>query len=132
MFHMTNDSSLFRTRVELEEKEGAYPIGGSRFRSASGEWIPLYVGRMIHQFDHRAASVEVNDANVHNPAVSGDITSAQKANPAFLSTPQYWISQQKVEIPSGIEWAITFRDIARATDARTIISAVAPTQGTRS
>ena len=29
MFDMTNDSGLFRTRTELEEKEGAYPIGGN-------------------------------------------------------------------------------------------------------
>ena len=36
MFHMTNDSSLFRTREELEEQEGAYPIGGNRFASPSG------------------------------------------------------------------------------------------------
>ena len=28
MFDMTNDSGLFRTRKELEEKEGAYPVGG--------------------------------------------------------------------------------------------------------
>ncbi len=30
MFHMTNDSGLFRTRKELEEKEGAYPVGDNR------------------------------------------------------------------------------------------------------
>ena len=35
---MTSDSGLFRTREELEEREGAYPIGGNRFNSPSGEW----------------------------------------------------------------------------------------------
>ena len=44
MFHMTNDSGLFRTRTELEEEEGAYPIGGNRFASPVGEWVPLYEG----------------------------------------------------------------------------------------
>jgi hypothetical protein len=29
MFHMTNDSGLFRTRQELEEQEGAWPIGAT-------------------------------------------------------------------------------------------------------
>jgi hypothetical protein len=90
MFHMTNDSGLFRTRRELEEQEGAYPISGNLYGSASGNWRPLYVGRMIHQFDHRAASVEVNEANVHNAAVSGDVTAEQKADPAFAPTPQFW------------------------------------------
>lgn len=129
MFHMTNDSRLFRTRQELEEKEGAYPVGANRFRNTAGDWVPLYVGRMIHQFDHRAASVEVNEANVHNPALSGDITSAQKADPNFLPAPQYWVPLSEVDFPSGLEWSIAFRDIARATDARTIISAAVPQAG---
>ena len=83
MFDMTNDSGLFRTRTELEEREGAYPVGGNRFGSPAGDWVPLYVGRMIHQFDHRAASVEVNAENLHNVALSGDISAEQKADPAF-------------------------------------------------
>ena len=49
---MTSD--LFRTRQELEEKEGAYPIGGNRFRNADGDWVPLYEGKMVQAFDHRA------------------------------------------------------------------------------
>ncbi len=129
MFHMTNDSHLFRTREELEEQEGAYPIGGNRFASPSGEWVPLYVGRMIHQFDHRAASVEVNAENLHNPALSGDISSEQKADPAFVPTPQYWVPSSEVSFPGGIAWAIVFRDIARATDVRTMIAAAVPAVG---
>ena len=35
MFHMTNDSYQFRTRAELEEREGAWPSGGNRFASAA-------------------------------------------------------------------------------------------------
>ncbi len=129
MFDMTNDSGLFRTRQELEEKEGAYPIGGNRFRNKDGEWVPLYVGRMIHQFDHRAASVEVNAENLHNAALSGAITAGQKAVPGFLPTPQYWVPLKEVDFPEGLEWAIAFRDIARATDARTVISSIAPLAG---
>jgi hypothetical protein len=123
MFHMTNDSGLFRTRAELEEKEGAYPIGGNRFGSPTGQWLPLYVGRMIHQFDHRAASIAVNAANLHNPALSGGITAAQKADPTFLATPQYWVPASQVSIS---DWSIVFRDIARSTDARTMIAAAVP------
>ena len=46
MFHMTNDSGLFRTHAELEEREGTYPIGGNRFASPAGEWVPLYEGHL--------------------------------------------------------------------------------------
>ena len=129
MFHMTNDSGLFRTRKELEEQEAAYPLGGNTFGSASGNWLPLYVGRMIHQFDHRAASVEVNEANLHNAALSGAVTEEQKADPNFVPTPQYWVPESEIDLPSGVEWAIAFRDIARATDARTMIAAIAPKAG---
>ncbi|WP_375207533.1 Eco57I restriction-modification methylase domain-containing protein [Hyphococcus sp.] len=129
MFHMTNDSHLFRTQLELEEKESAYPIGQSRWRSAAGEWLPLYVGRMIHQFDHRAASVDVNEENLHNPALSGTITAEQKADPNFVATPQYWVPESAITLPTELDWALCFRDIARATDARTIIAAIAPKTG---
>ncbi len=129
MFHMTNDSGLFSTRKELDDQEGAYPLGGNTFGSASGNWLPLYVGRMIHQFDHRAASVEVNEANLHNAALSGAVTEEQKADPNFVPTPQYWVPESEVDLPSGIEWTIAFRDIARATDARTMIATLAPKAG---
>lgn len=129
MFHMTNDSGLFRTRKELDEQEAAYPLGGNTFGSTSGNWLPLYVGRMIHQFDHRAASVEVNEANLHNAALSGAVSEEQKADPDFVPTPQYWVPESKVDLPLGIEWTIAFRDIARATDARTMIAAIVPKAG---
>ncbi|MEO0371932.1 MAG: restriction endonuclease, partial [Pseudomonadota bacterium] len=129
MFHMTNDSGLFRTRTELDEQEAAYPLGGNTFGSASGNWLPLYVGRMIHQFDHRAASVEVNEANLHNAALSGAVTEEQKADPNFVPTPQYWVPESEVDLPSGVEWTIAFRDIARATDARTMIAGAIPKAG---
>jgi hypothetical protein len=91
--------------------------------------VPLYVGRMIHQFDHRAASVEVNDENLHNAALSRDITPEQKADPDFLPTPQYWVPRSEVNFPEGLQWSIAFRDIARATDVRTMIACAVPHVG---
>ena len=68
MFHMTNDSGLFRTKPELEEQEGAYPTGGNRYESAAGPWVPLYEGKMVQAYDHRAANIVVNPENQHRPA----------------------------------------------------------------
>ncbi|WBX86236.1 Eco57I restriction-modification methylase domain-containing protein [Sphingosinicella microcystinivorans] len=123
MFDMTNDSHLFRTQAELEEKEGAWPVGGNRWKSEAGEWVPLYVGRMLHLFDHRAASVSVNEANLHNPALSVEVTPEMKADPAYFPTPQYWVAST-TDAPS--KPAIAFRDIARATDVRTFIASFIP------
>jgi hypothetical protein len=129
MFHMTNDSGLFRSRQELEEREGAWPIGGNRFQSAAGEWVPLYAGRMIHQFDHRAASVVTNEANIHNAALSLEATLEQKQDPSFISSPQFWVALAEVKLPTASKLEIAFRDIARATDVRTMIAAAVPKVG---
>jgi hypothetical protein len=128
MFDMTNDSHLFRTRAELE-KLGAYPVGGNRWKKGAEEFVPLYVGRMIHQFDHRAAGVEVNEDNLHNAALSGDVSAAEKADPNFLPVPQFWVPLVSVEWPERQDWTIGFRDIARATDARTMIATMVPRIG---
>ncbi|MDB5575440.1 MAG: hypothetical protein JWR80_616 [Bradyrhizobium sp.] len=87
--------------------------------------MPLYVGRMIHQFDHRAASVTINDENLHNAATSGDVTPEMKVDPKFSPAPQYWVASNTETIKGT---TIAFRDIARATDARTFIAAFVPSR----
>src|SRR3546814_2408431 len=37
MFHMTNDSRIFRNRSQLENDEGDWPIGHQRYQSRSEE-----------------------------------------------------------------------------------------------
>ena len=56
LFNMTSDSHLFRTAAELDT-EGFYPVQGNRWKRGEELYLPLYQGRMIHQFDHRANSV---------------------------------------------------------------------------
>ena len=129
MFHMTNDSGLFRTREELDEKERAWPTSGNRFGSPSGEWVPLYVGRMINQFDHRAASVTTNPKALKSPAVSRPTSTTMKMNPDFVPTPQYWVNSKEVRFPHKLKYALAFRDITNTTNARTLISAIVPVAG---
>lgn len=129
MFHMANDSGVFRTRQELERIESAYSLGNNIYDSPTGKWLPLYLGKMIHQFDHRAASVKLNEENLHNPAVTNNISESQKANPNFSPTPLYWVNEKKINLPKDIDWVISFRSIARATDSRTMIAAAVPKAG---
>jgi hypothetical protein len=123
MFHMTNDSEFFRTEDELEA-EGWYLVDGGRWKKGKDEAVPLYVGRMFYQFDHRASSVEVNEENLHNAAVSAAVTSDEKSNPSFYPTPQFWVEWKHVS--PQLPWALAFRDIARPTDARTMIASILP------
>ena len=129
MFDMTNDSGLFRTRKELDEQEGAWPIGGNVFDSPSGRWLPLYEGKMVQAFDHRAADVRVNLANPHRPAQAVATTDEQHADPAHSSTPQYWVPASKCDWPADVAWLLGFKEITAPTNARTFIAALLPAVG---
>jgi hypothetical protein len=129
MFHMTNDSGLFRTKAELETDEGAYPVGGNIYDSASGKWVPLYEGKMVQAYDHRAASVVVNPENQHRPAQPEAATDAQHANPAWLPDPQFWVNAAECNWPSANDWVMGFKEITAPTNMRTMIAAIFPKVG---
>ncbi len=80
--HMTNDRDLFNTR---------------------GVGLPLYEGKMIHQFD------------------------------AFFAPPQYWVEEhrgrERLANKTGLDYQrcrLAFRDITNSTNERTFIAAVLP------
>ena len=126
MFHMTNDSDLFRTRAELEENEGAWASGMNRFDSPTGPWLPLYEGKMVQAFDHRAADIVVNPANVHRPAQPVPATPEQHSDPSWLPSPQYWVPASRCGRTPESAWVIGFKEITAPTNARTFIAAVLP------
>ena len=125
---MTNDSRLFKTKEELEQ-QGFYPVDGNEMKRGGDGFLPLYVGKMIHHYDHRAASVHVNPENLHNPASSGEVTEAMHQNAKFYPVPQFWVDKREVPLNANLNWTLAFRDIARPTDARTLIATVIPKYG---
>jgi len=125
MFHMTNDSGLFRTRAELEEDMGAWSIGGNRYQNADGEWVPLYEGKMVQAFNHRAASVVVNIENVNRPAQPVTATAEDLQDPAWLADPQFWV--QPTEGLMREPYVLGFKDVTAPTNMRTMIAALIPT-----
>ena len=126
MFHMTNDSDQFRTREELEEREGAWPVGANLFESGEGKWLPLYEGKMVQAFDHRAASIVVNPENLHRPAQPLAATEEQRSNPNWLPNPQYWVAASKCGWSSDPGWVVSFKEITAPTNSRTFIAALLP------
>ncbi len=128
MLDMTNDSGLFRKRRELEEREGAWTSGGNRFDSPAGEWLPLYEGKMVQAFDHRAASIVVNLENLHRPAQPEPATEEQHRNPDWLPDPQYWVPAAECGWTTAT-WVLGFKEITAATNVRTFIAALLPAVG---
>ena len=130
MFHMANASHHFRTEAQLDA-EGFYPVQGNRWKRGDELYLPLYQGRMIHQFDHRANSVKYNPDNTINPYLSVTVTADEHANPSFSPMTQYWILEEEVSsnMPDNLAWTIAYRRIARPTDVRTMIVAAVPKVG---
>lgn len=129
MFHMTNDSSSFRTKAELEGVDGAWPIAGNRYRGATGEWVPLYEGKMVQAFNHRAASVVVNADNVNRPAQPLPATADQLRDPSWQPDPQFWVPLDRCSTLANAGWVLGFKEITAPTNMRTFIAAAFPAVG---
>ena len=127
MFDMTNDSHLFRTRPELEEREGAWPVGGNRFSSTTGAWVPLYEGKMVQAFDHRAAGIVVNPENLKRPAQPITASLADHLRPDWLPNPQFWISRAAAN--PARDWHLAFKHVTASTNVRSMIAAIIPDSG---
>lgn len=127
MLHMTNDSGLFRTREELEGQERAWPIGNNRYGSSKGEWVPLYEGKMVQAFDHRAASVVIKPENQHRPAQPVSATLGQHQDPSWLPAPQYWVLESETEPAHA--FLLAFKDVTAPTNVRSMIAALIPRSG---
>jgi hypothetical protein len=111
MFDMANDSSLFSSER-----------GNDR--------LPLYEGKMLQAYDHRAASVVTNSKNLKRPGQPVETTLREHEDPDFVPQPQYWVAKDAVAgaLPAGYtrEWLLAFKRITSATNERTFIATLLP------
>ena len=129
MFHMANDSHLFRTRAELEEQEGAYPIGANRWQSESGNWVPLYQGRSVEAYDHRFAGVDFNPDNIRRGYVSVSTTLDEHVDPAFNVRFQYFVPALELPDNNSRGYLLAYRRSTATTNSRTMVSVISPMAG---
>lgn len=129
MLDMANDSGRFRTRSELGGDEGAWPIGGNRFQSAAGEWVPLYEGKMVQAFDHRASDIVLAETNVFRSGQGADLTEDDHRDPARQPIPRYWVQSSETGWDAPTDWCVSLKDVTSVTNARTTISAIIPRFG---
>jgi hypothetical protein len=127
MFDMADSSARFRTFQELANS-GATRSSNVWSELNGQEWVPLYEAKLIHQLDHRWATF---DADGQSDRV---LTDAEKANEHCEVLPRYWVPRLAVRERIATknwryDWLIGWRDICRATDERTVISAFYPAVG---
>ncbi len=129
MFDMTNDSALFMKPSELEQS--GYQRGVlNRWVNAAGDMaVPLYEGKMVQMFDHRAADVVLNLENLKRAAQQEAIEVSEKANVARYPAPQYWVSNSEVENSWAGNWCIAYKSVTAPSNMRTMIHAIVPRCG---
>lgn len=128
MFHMTNDSHLFLKASELEQK-GWQRAALNRWEKAGEQAVPLYEGKMVQMFDHRAADVVVNAANLKRAAQQETIDTGEKAVLERYPAPQYWVHDSNVDKTWAGQWCIAYKSVTAPSNMRTMIAAIVPKCG---
>jgi len=129
MFHMANDSGLFRTAEEL--LRDGWNIEGNVFVLGSQRMLPLYEAKMVHHFDHRLGTYEGQSEAQANVGTLPRVTPEQHDQAEFAIMPRYWVSELDVLNKLRAKrwernWLLGWRRIARSSDERTMISTIVP------
>ena len=126
MFHMSNDSHLFRTREQLEAE--GFTLRGNHFFRGEEEYVPLYEAKMMHQYNHRFGDYAMKAPGSQDTELPR-IPPERLADPNYVVMPRYWVRRQDLPDLGGRQWLLGFRDITNATNERTAIFAILPPVG---
>ncbi|HUV66587.1 MAG TPA: DNA methyltransferase [Sedimentisphaerales bacterium] len=130
MFHQTNDAELFHTADQL--KADGFKRDGAIWKKRKQTFLPLYEAKMIQMFDHRAASVVVDESNWMRQGQTDETSLVQHQNPEFTVEPRWWVDENSVDsrLQNGDDPAyISYKDITSPTNQRTMIAAFIPKAG---
>ena len=128
LFHSQNHSDLFQTVAQLEA-EGFYPVHGNRWKKGEDLYLPMYEGKTVQAFDHRAASITNKQGNLFRPGQPDRTLDEEHRDPNFLPRPRYWVHQGANAIIQNLRYFLTFKEITASTNVRTMIAAVVPQVG---
>jgi hypothetical protein len=126
MFHMANDSNLFREPSDL----AAGKKDGWLIRTQDGVYVPLYEAKLLWHYDHRLSSYELRAPGSRDTELPR-LTDAMHDNPSIEAVPRYWVNRARVsERLKGRwdrGWLLGWRDITGPALMRTLIPCVLPT-----
>jgi hypothetical protein len=125
---MANDSNLFRDHTTLEDN-GAYPVGGNCWKQGDASFLPLYEGKMVQAYDHRAADIVLADGNLFRTGQGRDLTAQEHGDPARCALPRYWGDASKVDWAAPTAWGLAIKDVTSVTNTRTTIATLIPQIG---
>lgn len=128
MLNMNTDSRLFRTAKQLEES-GCYRIDKNRYKKGTEEYRPLYEGKLVQAFNHRASGVVINPSNPRRQAQEVPSTADQLTSPEYFPPPQFWIRESDIPVQYSFDWLLAYKDITATTNIRTMIASAIPYAG---
>jgi len=127
MFHQTNDADHFKPGEYWEKLK--YKLTGNVYAKGKKRALPLYEAKMVQAFDHRAASVLVEEDNWVRQGQKAETMPVQHQNPEFAAMPRWWVAENAVDaVTEGRkrDWLLGYKDITSATNERTMIAAFLP------
>jgi hypothetical protein len=130
MFHQTNDAELFRNAEQL--KSDGFKRSDPNWKKGKTIFLPLYEAKMIQMFDHRAASVIIDEKNWFRQRQPDATSLVQHQNPEFTVDSGWWASQEVIYktlgkiIPPAL---LAFKNVTSSTNQRTMIAAFIPSVG---
>ncbi|MEU2117125.1 DNA methyltransferase [Streptomyces sp. NPDC016459] len=156
MFHMSNDSHLFRPAAQNGETfddllRAGWVLDGNVLVRGEERLLPLYEAKMLHHYDHRFSTYENATEKQLNKGTLPRFSVEQHQDASATPLPRYWVPERNVPtgevdkngkpvIVPGVDsrlatkgwhrqWLLGWRDICRASDERTMINFAFPRVG---
>ncbi|WP_328641425.1 Eco57I restriction-modification methylase domain-containing protein [Streptomyces canus] len=156
MFHMSNDSHLFRPAAQNGETfddllKSGWTLDGNVLVRGEERLLPLYEAKMLHHYDHRFSTYENATEKQLAVGTLPRFTVDQHQDGSAVPMPRYWVPEQDVPtgeldkegkpiMAAGVRsrlatkgwdrgWVMGFRKICRASDERTAITYAFPRAG---
>ncbi|KUN22123.1 restriction endonuclease [Streptomyces antibioticus] len=153
MFHMANDSHLFRPDAQNDETfddliKAGWRLDGNVLVRGNERLLPLYEAKMLHHYDHRFSTYENATEKQLAVGTLPRFTVEQHQDAEAVPMPRYWIPEQDISTGKfdqngnelktmgarkrlaikgwDREWLLGWRNIGRASDERTMIVSAAP------
>lgn len=93
MVNLTNGPILKDKELS---KRGGYLISASEWRVGRDSYRPVYEGKMVAAYDHRALDVGDDEENFFRQGGGNQLSAADRADPSRVATPTYWISDNDI------------------------------------
>ena len=128
MFDMSSDSNLFRTFNELEAQN--FKASSVIYSNNELTYYPLYEGKMVDFYNHRASSVVINLNNAKRKGQGSETSVNELSDSTFSIQPQYWVDNISIEkYKHSKSYILTYKAVTGTSNHRTMIASFIPNWG---